>query len=138
MVVLPVPRDSVVMMSESNNNTVDFASIPKLNCQPVINEIIATAGIVSPILANAEPSARLILVCRRLDRAAIIAVMIPTNSLGAPTAATADSRLGASDLASKTTATRQTINNPALHQATLFDGFGACTPSSLTATSGKK
>src|SRR5450830_976786 len=101
MVVLPVPRDSVVMMSESNNNTVDFASIPSGN-------------------------------------STIIAMMIPTNSLGAPTAATADSRLGASDLASKTTATRQTINNPALHQATLFDGLGACTPSSLTATSGKK
>ena len=50
--------------------TVDLMSRPSVSVQPVASETMATAGIVSPMLASAEPSARFRLVCSRLARAA--------------------------------------------------------------------
>ncbi len=69
-VVRPVPSDKDVTSNDNNNNTVDFASIPKVRLHPVIKDTNATAGMVKPMLANAEPSARLRLVCNRFARAA--------------------------------------------------------------------
>src|SRR5580658_4932962 len=76
-----------------------------------------TAGMVSPMLASADPNARLRLVCRRFARAArsaaspsgsstMPAMITPTSAFGAPILATPASRLGASFLASSTTAHR--------------------------------
>jgi hypothetical protein len=69
-VVRPVPSDSVATMMDSSSSTVDLTSIPSDKVQPVASETMATAGMVRPMLASADPSARLRLVCKRLARAA--------------------------------------------------------------------
>ncbi len=80
----------------------------------------AAIGIVSPILARADPREALRLVCRRLRRAAFIAVrpsgsstmmamMTPTIDSGSPAFTTAAPSRGDSDFARKITTTRLTI-----------------------------
>ena len=56
-VVRPVPSDSEATINDSTNNTVDLVSIPSESVQPVANDTMATAGIVRPMLANADPRA---------------------------------------------------------------------------------
>ena len=97
--------------------------IPRLSGKSNRIAIAATAGIVKPILASAEPSAKFKLLCNRLALATLkaaklsgnstsIAIAIPTTALGAPIALTAASMVGLSNLAKMTTAIRE-INNSA-------------------------
>ena len=90
----------------------------------------ATAGMVRPMLASAEPSARLMLVCRRSARAARTAAHVSGNSTssgdddadhrrGAPAASTAGSIVGESSLARPTTATSETSRRAKLAQRRL-------------------
>ncbi len=91
------------------------------------SQIVATAsaGMVRPMLAMAEPSARLRLICTRLRRAALTAARVsgastrmamttPTKDGGRPTAVTAVPIAGESTLASPTTATSETSSRPTL------------------------
>jgi len=91
---------------------------------------------VRPMLAIAEPSARLRLVCIRLRstaRTAAIdsgsrtrsAITTPTNVRGKPAAATPASIARDSTLASPTTATRATTSNARLVMAVRVDGGSA-------------
>ena len=71
--------------------------IPKLSGRLKKIAIAATVGMVSPMLARADPSAKFKLLCNRLALAALtaayasgkstnIAMAIPTTVFGAPTA----------------------------------------------------
>ena len=62
IVVLPVPNDSMIVNRARSNKSIDFVSIPSVTEKPANTDTIATAGMVSPMLANAEPSARFKLV----------------------------------------------------------------------------
>lgn len=79
--VLPVPKEIMIVNNANNSNTIDLASIPRVMVNPVKIETIATAGMVSPILARAEPSARLRLVCKRLFRADLSAAKPSGNRI---------------------------------------------------------
>ena len=68
--VLPVRSAIAVMNRDNINSTVDFVSMPSTNSVCMYSDSTLTAGMVNPMLASAEPSARLRLVCRRLARAA--------------------------------------------------------------------
>ena len=69
-VVRPVPSESAQIKRDNMSSTVDFRSSPKVSVHPLIRATAATAGIVKPILASAEPNAKFKLVCKRLARAA--------------------------------------------------------------------
>ena len=62
IVVRPVASVTVPMNSVSTSNTSSSASSPSSSVRPDIREKAATAGIVRPMVAMAEPSARLRLV----------------------------------------------------------------------------
>ena len=62
------------MMNDSVSNTALIGSTPSANSVPVNQAITATVGTVSPMLATAEPSARLIEVCSLSAIAAFSAV----------------------------------------------------------------
>jgi hypothetical protein len=112
-------------MIDSICSTVDLASIPSDSGSPVDSDTSATAGMVMPMPARAEPSARFRLVCRRSARAAwsaaidsgsstTPAMMMPTSDSGAPAA-------------SRTTAHRQAAarrRRHALHAERLFPVTG--------------
>ncbi|CKT98817.1 Uncharacterised protein [Mycobacterium tuberculosis] len=98
-------------------------------------------GMVSPILAIAEPYARLRLVCRRPCRAAraaasvsgnstSVAMTTPTKDCGNPAAETTSSMTGDSTLARPTTATKATSSNPRLSSAARVLGGSAWLSSS--------
>ena len=70
IVVRPVPNVTTPAISVSASNTVSLGSSPSVSGTSSRMETTATAGIVSPMLASAEPSARFRLVCSRLSRAA--------------------------------------------------------------------
>jgi hypothetical protein len=108
-------------------------------------QIVATAiaGMVSPMLAMAEPRARLRLVWMRSrsafrDAASVSgsstssAITTPTNDAGRPAAATPASIAGDSTLASPTTATNATSSSPTLVSAARAVGGSACTSVSTT------
>ena len=63
-----MPSDSVATNRVSSSRTVDLPSIPSVSVQPLAIDTRATAGIVRPIVASAEPRARFRLVCSRLAR----------------------------------------------------------------------
>ena len=103
-------------------------------------DTIATAGIERPMLASAEPSARLRLVCRRLALAArtadrpsgsrtIAAMAMPTTACGAPRRATPASRAGDTALAIRTTAPSATSRSAALASVARVEGGGRCSSS---------
>src|SRR5215207_9993270 len=107
-------------------------------------EATAIAGMVSPMLAIAEPKARLRLVCKRSRRAARVAASVsgsntsraittPTKDGGNPIAATPASMAGDSTLANPTTATSAANKRPTLANAARRVGGSAC--SSAPATS---
>ncbi|OQC07353.1 MAG: hypothetical protein BWX79_01901 [Alphaproteobacteria bacterium ADurb.Bin100] len=127
----------------------DFGSMPSVSVQPVASATMATAGIVSPMLASAEPMARFRLVCRRLARAArraasasgsstTAAMMMPTSALGAPAAATAASMLGDRALPRSTTAARQASSRPPARAVAPGPGRSACAVASVAASAGRK
>lgn len=60
--VRPVANEIAFTNKANINNTVDFISIPSVIVQPVTKEKIAIAAIVKPMVANAEPKAKLRLV----------------------------------------------------------------------------
>ena len=60
--VRPVLRERLDTNSDRRSSTLDLISNPRVSVQPVVSDTIATAGIVSPMLASAEPSARFRLV----------------------------------------------------------------------------
>ena len=136
IVVRPVPNDNILVNSDKISNSVDFVSIPSVTENPVITDTIATAGIVRPMLASAEPRARLRLVCNLFFLAALNAAtpsgnkitratIIPTMDFGAPNCITPRSTVGASVLASNTTAPRQSNNSNVLAIAVFFVGGSA-------------
>ena len=107
----------------------------------------AMAGIVSPMLAIAEPSARLRLTWMRSRRALLTAVTAsgssttraittPTADGGAPMAAMASSMAGDSSLASPTTATSATSSRPTLVSVSRLVGGGpwSSSPSATSST----
>ncbi len=63
ILVLPVLSDNTSTNKHNKNNTVDFISMPMVKDKSAYSEIMATAGMVSPILASAEPRERLKLFC---------------------------------------------------------------------------
>jgi hypothetical protein len=94
-------------------------------------------GMVSPMLAIAEPRARLRLIWRRSRRAACTAARVsgarmskamttPTKECGNPRAATPASMAGDSTLARPTTATRDTSSRPKPSAVCRFVGGAAC------------
>ncbi len=135
MVVRPVPQDSMMVNKDKTNSTFDFVSMPMVTGMPVIIDTIATAGMARPMLASAEPKARLRLVCKRFFRAACKAArpsgnsitnatIIPTNDFGTPILTTPLSIVGFSVLASSTTAPSETNNNTRLRTVAFTVGSG--------------
>ena len=61
----------ITQLSDNKSKTVAFMSIPKVMVIPVTNATIATAGMVKPIQASAEPKAKFKLVCKRFLLAAL-------------------------------------------------------------------
>jgi hypothetical protein len=61
--VRPVRNHSNIIKRDNRNNTVDFIPMPSVSGSPLDNETKATAGIVSPMLASAEPSDKFKLDC---------------------------------------------------------------------------
>ena len=110
---------------------------------------MATAGIVRPMLASAEPSARLRLVCSRSARAArsaaqvsgastSMAMTMPTTVGGRPADAMPCSIVGESVLARPITASSATTSRPKLAQAMPAEGGAACADSSSARSGGRK
>ena len=120
---------SAVTATVMASSTICVAPSPRTSGPSSQIEATAIAGIVSPMLAIAEPSARLKLVCTRSRRALRTAASVsgsstssamttPTAECGAPMASTASSIGGDSIFASPTTATSATTSNPRLVNAT--------------------
>ena len=120
--VRPVASEIVIINKDNPNKSIDFKSIPSVILKSPITEATATAGMLRPILANADPKARLRLVCNRLLYAARIAaipsgsktipaIIIPTIDLGAPTLNTRLSTSFERYLAKRTTIPRHKIKN---------------------------
>lgn len=63
ILVLPVAKDNIMVKRDSSKSTVAFMSMPKVMVIPVKIATMATAGMVKPILAKAEPKAKFKLVC---------------------------------------------------------------------------
>jgi hypothetical protein len=63
IVVLPVLRERMITNKDNRKSTVDPAPIPRDRGRLVYNETKETVGMVSPILARAEPRERLRLRC---------------------------------------------------------------------------
>jgi hypothetical protein len=135
-VVLPVRNAIDVMKSDKNSNTVDLTSMPSVSGICVYMEITATAGMVSPIVANADPIARLRLVWSRFFCAArtaaipsgkrtTAAIIIPTSAFGAPERITPSSITGDNVLASKTIIARDISSSTALMRVMNKVGGGA-------------
>ena len=110
-------------------------------------ETTATAGMVRPMLASAEPSARFMLVCKRLSRAArkaakpsgsntSAAIIGTTTVFGAPACATPASTVGVRTLASPTTTTNAAEQQPGARRGRpVRDGGGRCASSLLPSSS---
>ncbi len=134
--VRPVPSVMTLTSSVSASRTVSLAEIPSSMGFPAPIDTAAMAGMVSPIEASADPSARLRLFCSWSLRAARSAatdsgsrttmeMTMPTTASGAPAAATARSMSGESTLASPTTETSDTRSRPRLASAARVEGGGA-------------
>ncbi len=127
-----------------------LASSPNAMGKPEARDKAATAGIVRPIVASADPNPRLRLVWRRLARAALTAATLsgsntspamitPTTARGAPAEATPASMAGAKLLANKTTAPKHAISSADEMMVARFDGGSAWTSAfPATALSGRK
>ncbi len=118
-------------------STIWVASSPSSSGPSSQIEAMAMAGMVSPMLAMAEPKARLRLVWIRSRRAARAAASVsgsntssaittPTNDGGNPTAATPALIAGVSTLARPTTATSASRSRPRLASALRPLGGSAC------------
>ena len=73
MVVLPIARVSAPMKNDRYMRVILRLLIPRLSGRLKIMAMVATVGMVSPILANADPSARFKLLCNLLTLAALTA-----------------------------------------------------------------
>ena len=138
-VVRPVPKVITPTRRVIASSICSFRSSPSLSGSPNRMDMAATAGIVRPMLASADPKAKFKLVCNLLARAAFkaaklsgsntkVAMTMPTTGLGAPTLATKSSTVGVSAFARPTTATRDRSSNPTLMIEVLLDGRGAHRP----------
>ena len=118
------------------NNTRCVGPNPRMSGVSTNWVISASAGIVKPMLATADPSARLSEVCRRPRRAALTAARVsgsstskamttPTKAEGRPAAPTARSMAGDCTLASPTTATKESSRKPTLVNAVAALGGSA-------------
>ena len=72
-VVLPIARVSAPIKNERYIKVILRLLMPRLNGRLKNMAIAATVGIVSPILASADPNARFKLLCNRLALAALTA-----------------------------------------------------------------
>ena len=135
-VVLPIAKVSAPIKKERYIKIILSELIPRLNGRSKIMEIAATAGMVNPMLARADPSAKFKLLCKRLAREARTAaklsgkstnsaMAIPTIVLGAPAALTPASMAGLSALANPTTASNAIRRSPALTNVFKLLGLGA-------------
>ena len=125
------------------SKTIWVASSPSSSGPSSQIEATAMAGMVSPMLAMAEPKARLRLVWIRSRRAARLAASVsgsntssaittPTNDGGNPTAETPALIAGVSTLARPTTATSASRSRPRLASAARLLGGSACSSASTT------
>ena len=141
MCVRPVESVTMLTMKVSTSITRSLPLRPRTSGRSNAIEATATTGIVSPILASADPSARFMLVCSRSARAARtaanvsgsstrIAMMIPITAFGAPATATARSIEGEIVLANPTTATSDNTMSPKLAHASATEGGVACSSGS--------
>ena len=98
-VVLPIARVKAPIKNDKYINVILRLLIPRLRFRSKKIAIAATVGIVKPMLAKADPSAKFKLLCKRLALAALTAakpsgnktkraMAIPTIVFGAPAAAT--------------------------------------------------
>ena len=62
LLVCPLFRESITVKIDRASRIMDFIVKPRINGKSMMVQTITTVGILSPILANAEPSARLMLV----------------------------------------------------------------------------
>jgi hypothetical protein len=72
-VVLPIARVSAPIKSDRYIKVILRLLIPRLNGKLKIIAMAATVGIVSPILASADPNARFKLLCNRFALDALTA-----------------------------------------------------------------
>src|SRR5205814_847005 len=77
---LGMSREDVLMSSVTASSAVPLASRPSASGNPMKIATAATAGMVRPMLASAEPSARFRLVCMRLRNAARTAAVVSGSS----------------------------------------------------------
>jgi hypothetical protein len=125
------------------SSTICVGSRPRINGPS--NQMVATAsaGMVRPMLAIAEPKARLRLVCKRSRRAARVAARVsgsstsraittPTKDGGNPIAATPSSMAGDSTFANPTTPTSAANKRPTLADAARDVGGSACSSAATT------
>lgn len=134
ILVRPVAKEIVIINKGNPNRSVDFISIPSVILKSAITEAVATAGMLRPILANADPKAKLRLVCSLLLYAALMAaipsgnktipaIMIPTNDLGAPAPITKASTSFERYFANKTTIPKHNTKKIILKNITFLVGF---------------
>lgn len=71
--VLPIARVNAPMKNERYIRVILRLLIPRLSGKLKEIAIVATVGMVSPILANADPSAKFRLLCNLLALAALTA-----------------------------------------------------------------
>src|SRR4051812_5286508 len=99
----------MLVTTVSANRTISLPSSPRTSGPLSQMEATAIAGMVRPMLASADPSARFTLVWRRFRSAARTAATVsgsstssaittPTTASGAPADSTADSRFGETGL----------------------------------------
>jgi len=136
-VVLPIARVSAPIKNERYISVILRLLMPRLNGRLKTIAIIATAGMVSPILAKADPSAKFKLLCNLLALAALtaadpsgkstsIAMEIPTTVFGAPAVLTPASIAGLSASASHTTTISEVDNRTVLKAVLRLLGLLAC------------
>jgi hypothetical protein len=128
--VCPLFSESITVKIERTSRTIDFMLKPRIRGKSIIVQTTTTVGILSPILANAEPRARLMLVWYWPRLAARIAAMpsgnkitaaiaTPTNAVGKPAATIPLSITGERFLARKITTPKHKSKKPRLVSASL-------------------
>ena len=149
MFVFPLLKESITAKNDNIISTVDLMSIPKTKSISNKTQINTTEGIVKPILARAEPKAKLILVCKRFflaacieaipsGRSTILAIITPTKDCGSPASIIIPSMIGDMALANKTTMIRHAISETKLMIVSLLLGGAECESIFSLLSAGKK
>lgn len=137
-VALPIASVKAPIKNDKYINVILRLLIPRLRCRSKKIAIAATVGMVKPMLAKAEPSAKFKLLCKRLAFAALTAakpsgnktkraMAIPTMVFGTPAAATPLSIAGLSSSARPTTKVSERMSSRLLTVVLRLLGFCAWT-----------